>query len=41
MRKEMKKEQRRLEMQQAYLLEQQERRRVNEMIKRNQAKKWQ
>jgi len=41
MRKELKKEQRRLEMQQAYLLEQQERKRVNDMIKRNQIKKWQ
>lgn len=41
MRKELKKEQRRLEMQQAYLLEQQERKRVNDMIKRNQVKKWQ
>lgn len=41
MRKELKKEQRRLEMQQAYLLEQQERKRVNDMIKRSQIKKWQ
>jgi hypothetical protein len=41
MRKELKKEQRRLEIQQAYLLEQQERKRVNDMIKRSQIKKWQ
>lgn len=41
MRKDLIKEQRRLEMQQAYLLEQQEKKRVNDMIKRSQIKKWQ